>query len=809
MLATIARDIRWAMRLAGHRPLFSTAVIATLTLGIAATTVAYGLATAVLWRPLPFHDPDRLVFAWEASGPGGDRAVFRVTSGRFAEWRDRSRSFASLALFGAAGFAMEGADGMTPVRGVRVSPAFFDTLGVAPALGRTFTAADEVPGEHQVLVASHAFWQQRLGGRADIVGTSIRLNGLPYTVIGVMPPIVFPGWPVNPASVTIEAASREFWVPIARTPELDANNRAHVFGVVARLAGGVSIAQATDELTRMASPNAADPHGGVVTPIRDQFVREARLPLLAIVGAAAALLLVACANLAALQVSAFERRRGELSVRAALGASAGRLASQVSVEILLLATAAGVAGIVLARYALAVIPGRLPPSLPFMTPAALDFRVALFTAVVTIVAGLGIAAWPVGRLLRSGPAPRGVAGRARGGVFRVLVVAQVSVTIALVASAALLVQSLWSVRSEDPGFLTDGVVSADIGLPATLGTPAKIVAFEDRLRRSLEARAGIRAVALAYDNPLEANWIDAFRLTGEGPGANTEIQGQAQLRIVSPGYFEALGVEVLSGRPFTDDNGPDRPGVAVVNEAFALAHGGSVIGRRLESAAPRMTWGPSVPAEFEILGVVENERFRGLERPSDPAVYLSTRQFAQTDFSLLIRSATSDTRAVARDLRASVRDVEPGATVGVPASLADILATQLIARSVTADLIGGLAGAALALAALGVYGVLAMLVASRTREIGVRLALGASPGGIARRVVGESLRNAAPGIAVGTGLAIVAGRLLESGLVGVSGSDPVTLILVAATMLAAAVMAALVPALRAARVDPAVTLRGD
>lgn len=807
MLTAIARDLRWAVRHAWRRPTFAAAVVGTLTMGVAATTIAYGLATAVLWRPLPFPDADRLVFVWETSDRKGGLEPSRVTSGRFAEWRDNTKSFSSLALFGAAGFSMEHQDSVTPVRGVRVSANYFDTLGAQPVLGRAFTAADEIPGQHQVVVASHAFWQSRLGGRGDAVGSSIRLNGEPYTVVGVMPPLVFPGWPVNPATVTIEASARELWVPIARTPQLDANTRSHVFGVVARLAPHVSMRQANDELTRMASPAAADPHGGVVTPFREQFVRDARVPLLALFGAAAALLLVACANLAALQVSAFESRRGELGIRAAIGASAGRLASQLLAESLVLSAVAGAAGIVVARYALAVLPEGLPPGLPFLTTVALDLRVAIFAAAVAVSAGLLIAAWPLGRVLQLGPAPRGVVGLARPRVFRFLVAAQVSVTIALAASAALLVRSLWSVQAEDPGFLVDGIAVAEIGLPRTLDTPERIVAFEDRLRQAFLGRAGISAVALAYDHPLEANWTDAFALEAM-PGRDAEVRGQAQLRIVSPGYFDTLGVEVLAGRIFTDDQGPGRAGVALVNEAFASAHGGSVVGRRLRTAAPRMTWGPSSPEDYEIIGVVENERFRGLERPSEPAVYLSTRQFAQTSFTFLIRT-TADERTAMRDVRPGLRAVEPGATVGTPISLADILAEQLVDRRVTADVIGGFAGAALALAALGVYGVLAMSVASRTREIGVRLALGASPAGIAGRVVGESLMNAAPGIIVGVALAVLAGRFLEAFLVGVTGRDLATLTLVATTVLVAAVIAALKPALRAARIDPAVALRSE
>ncbi len=812
--ATIARDVRGALRYATRRPLSTAAVVGTLTLGISATTVAYGLATAVLWRPLPFRDADRLVFVWEASERDGRREVFRVTSGRFAEWRQQSRAFASMALFGAAGFSLEGADGVSSVRGGRVSAAFFETLGVAPVLGRSFTTADEIPGQHQVLVLSHAFWQQRLGGRADVLGQSVRLSGLVYTVIGVMPPVVFPGWPSNPASVSIDASLRECWVPIARTPALDTNTRSHVFGVVARLAPGISMQHATDELMRIATQAAADPHGGAVTPIREQFVRDARLPLLALTGAAVAFLLVACANLAALQISAFESRRAEMAVRAALGATAGRLAGQLAVEAMILALVAGATGMLVADYVLAALPERLPPNLPFLTSAVLDFRVAIVATLIAIGSGVLIAAWPVGHLLRSDPTPRGVAPGARGSVFRVLVAGQVAVSITLVASAALLMQSLWSVRSTDPGFVLDGVVIADIGLPAARDTPAKIAAFETAVRRSFENRAEVRAAALAYDHPLEANWIDAVRLDGADAGVDSEIRSQAQLRIVSANYFDALDVEILSGRTFNDEDGLGRPGVAVVNEAFVREHGATVVGRRLRSAAPQGTWGLTAPGEFEIVGVVENERFRGLESPSEAAVYLSTRQFPQTGFTLLLRmkqtlNTASEIRAVARDLRAGVRAVEPAATVSSARTLTDLLDDQLVARSVTANVISGFSGAALALAALGVYGVLSLLVASRTREIGIRLALGASPARIAGRIVRESLRNAAPGLALGVALAFVAGRLLEGVLVGVTAGDPVTLAVVAVTMLGTAVLAALIPAVRAARVDPAVALRSQ
>jgi predicted permease len=444
---------------------------------------------------------------------------------------------------------------------------------------------------------------------------------------------------------------------------------------------------------------------------------------------------------------------------------------------------------------------------PFLTPPTLDLRVALFAALLTICAAALVAAWPLAQLRRSGPAPRGVAGESRPRVFRVLLVTQVSVTVALAVSAALLVRSLLNVRSNDPGYLVDGIVTAEIGLPRTLDTPQKIAAVEDGVRGHLEGRPGIRGIAVAYDRPLEANWSDVFRLASD-VDAGEDVRGQAELRIVSPSYFDAMGVQVLAGRPFTVDDGLERPGIALVNESFARAHGGALIGRRLHSSAPRFTWGSSAPDEFEIAGIVEDERFRGLEHPSAPAVYLSTRQFPQTGFTLLIRTA-SGAGVGGREVRAAVRAVEPAAAVGTLTTLGRLLDDQLVARRVTADVVGGLSGLSLGLAALGVYGVLAMLVSSRAREIGVRLALGATPAGVAWRVVRESLVSVTPGIVGGLVLAFVAGRLLEAFLVGVSGRDPATFALVVLVVVIAAIAASTVPAVRAATVDPVSALRRD
>ena len=269
MIRTLLADAAWALRLAQRRPGAAISVAATLALAIAATTMAYAVAGAILWAPLPFRDAPRLTFLWEERAEGGDAEFMRVTSGRYAEWRDRTRSFSSIAAFGASGFTIDDQSGATPVRGVRVAPAFFRTMGITPLLGRDFEPADETPGQHFVVMLSHAFWNERFGGRADAIGETLRLSGQPYTVIGVMPPVVFPAWPVNPASVTLDESARKLWTPIPRTPDFEQNMRSHLFGVVARLNDGVTLAQASAELASMQSDASADPHGGRAAPFRD------------------------------------------------------------------------------------------------------------------------------------------------------------------------------------------------------------------------------------------------------------------------------------------------------------------------------------------------------------------------------------------------------------------------------------------------------------------------------------------------------------------------------------------------------------
>lgn len=804
VLDGVQHDVRSSLRHMRDRPLATAGVVGALALAVGSVATTYAVATAVLWRPLPFPDPDGLVFVWEAAGDDG--GAFRVTSGRFADWSRTNRAFSQMALFSAASFSLDGPDGGRPFRGVRVGATYFDTLGLRPVLGRGFTADDETPGRDKVIVLSHAAWRQRLGARLDVIGTELRLSGEPFTVVGVMADVVTPTWPANPARVGVDARQREFWVPMAQTPERIANTTSHVYGVVARLAPGVTAERADAEMRASADPTAADAHPGMVTAFREQFVRDARSPLLTLLAASLAVLLVACANLAALHVALFESRRAEMAVRTALGAGRGRLASQLFIDATVLALFGGAAGTALAALATAWLPGALPPSIPFLTAPRIDLPVALFAAAVTGLAAVMLSAWPVMRLMQQAPTPRGTAPPGRSLVYRVVVAAQVAVSVGLAAPAALLGQSLRGLEARDLGFTIEDVGAADLALPASATRSlAQAVRFESAVRQVFAARTEVQGVALAYDHPLDANWSTSLALVGEARAPSDEGT-QAQLRIVSPSYFAALDVAVVEGRPFTDSDRHATRGVMVVNESFAAAHGGHVVGRQVRDGTARYTWGAVVPEEYEIVGIVENERFRGVDQPVLPAVYVSAKQFPLTAAVLLVR-ARGGLASLAGDLRTLVRQVEPTTTIGPLRPLAGILVDQLAPRRITADATGAFAAAAVALATLGLYGLMAVVVTGRTRDLGIRLALGASPGRVARAVVVEGVALVTVGVAAGLLLGLATGRAVAHLLVDVSASDPVTLSAVALTLVGAALAAVAGPARRAALVDPATALR--
>jgi predicted permease len=765
---------------------------------------AYGIATSVLWRSLPFEDSSQLVFVWEEVERDGQRYPSRVTGRRFATWQETPGIFASVSLFASVAFTVNETAQTESIRGVRVSTNYFKTLGIRPLIGRTFLPTDEA-GEERVVILSHALWTERFGGRRDVLGQTWRLGGLPYRIIGVMPRGAYPGWPTNPASVTLNEESRQLWVPVTPTAQVTSNDRSHVFGVLARLAPHVDRVGAQDALNRWSTDASTEPHQAWMTPFREQFVRDVRTPLLVLLVAALTVMTVAIGNVAALHLASFEARRGEFAARTALGAGAARLVRQLIVETTLVVIAGACVGTLAAHVILVRVPSFLPASVPLLTPMAVDSLLVIYVALFSMVTVTALTIGPIRRLIRIAPAARGVLARPRTSAFRLLVISQVALTMVLVVVAALLRQTLEWISRRDPGFITDNVLVADIGWPrAHTDAALRVATAESDLTRSLAALPSVVAGAVAYDHPLEANWSEMYVVAGDGASQHTARE--AELRIVSPEYFRALGVAVLEGTTFDDRYRLGTPGGVVVNDALAQQIERPVVGRQLRIDAARRAWGVEAPQDFEILGIVEDERFKGLDRSTEPAIYVSTRQFPQQAASLLVRTA-GDPLLAAPAVRAAALSGNPGMTISRVTSLRAILEEQLVERRVTSQVIGGFAIAALVLATIGLGGLLALHVASRSSEIGVRLALGATRRRVACQIVGESVRNVGIGVALGSIISILSARISSTLLVGVSPVDPMTLLAVASLLFVVAVGAALVPAVRAAKIDPVQALR--
>ena len=805
-VAYVRQDLLGAWRQMTRRPAVTLAMLAILTLALTASAVALGVSRGVLWRPLPFADASRLVFIWERVSNDGAPEPARVTGSRFINWRTRSSSFTSLSAFGAASLQVESPEGIDNVRGVRVSPGFLDTLGVSPAFGRAFTLADHAPGAPRVVILSHAYWRQRMGGRPDVIGHTVRMSGVPFVIVGVMPDIWMPAWPVNPAAVTLDPESRQLWVPMAPDSALAQNGRSHVMGVVARLKEGRTLAMAEQELEQLSKPDDLDRHGAIVRPFREQLTGTARGPLVTLIGAALCVWLVACLNLAALQLATFERRRDEFATRSALGAAPRRLAVQLWIESACLVTVAAVTALAGTAAVFTALPARLSAHVPFVALPTVDVYVVVMTLGL---AGMTIAALtllPMKRVrgLKALEHQRAVTANPRA--FRTLVMAQLAGTVALVAVSALLVRSFWALQSRDLGFDVTNVLAVDVGLPAArFNTPEPVSLFETSLRDRVSAAPWAQAAALAYDHPLEANWLDNVTIIGGSRGNENDVPTQSQLRIVSPSYFRALGVRVVEGRAFEDREDLSTAGVVMVNEAF-MRRTPLALGRKIGVSAPRFNWGPKAPGEFAIVGIVEDERFRGLEADVEPAVYVSTRQFPLNDFVLLVRS--SNARFDLGDaLRALIREVEPSVSLTAATTMRAVQEEQQLTRTLTTNLVGGFGVLSLILASVGLHGLLTLIVTGRRREIGIRLALGASRGAVAGLVIRESVRPIVIGVFAGLLLAQLAGGSVRALLVDVTASDPWTLAGVTAFMLFIGLVAAAVPARQATRVDPARTLR--
>ena len=804
----LKRDARHAVRALTRRPGFAAVAVLTLALGIGLTSALFSVVDAVLLRPLPYHDADRLVVLWQHDRRNGIERD-DVAPGNFLDWRERTPGFAAMAAADPYGFDYIGEDGPESFRAWRVTQDFFALLGTPALVGRTLRGDDFTPGRDRVVVLSHDLWRRRFGGDASVVGRAVTLDGEPRVIVGVMPPAFqFP-------------SRKDLWAP--RVESRDGtddrqNRRATYLTVVGRLAPGVTVAQAQAAASAVAArlaveyPRTNSDVDVTVVPLAEQVVGSARPALLLLLSAVAVVLMVACANVANLFLAQALRRQREFAVRAALGAGRAHLARQLFAEGALLAAVGGALGVLVAGAALAAIRALAPANLPRIEEIALDGRAILFTAAVSALTALLFASLPAWRVAHADPQQtlradgRGsTAGGRRGRSRRALVVTEIALACVLVVAAGLLVRSFAALTSVDRGYRTDHVLAMSTFIFDIARTEEKRTAFVSEVSDRLARLPGVRAVGAASSLPLaERIGPEQAAISGAGRPSPAGAEPEVRAAVVTPGFFDALRVPLRRGRVFTSgDDGHSVP-VAVVNERFARRFfpGEDPVGKRVvvRFAGP--------PVTREIVGVVGDVRHAGLDDDPDPGIYVPHRQLPTGRVIFVVRTAgdpAAATRAASREIWA----VAPSLPLYGVYTLDALLDATLKPRRFNLLLLGAFSLAALALAAVGVFGVMSSATAERTREIGVRLALGARPSEVLGLVLREGASLAAAGLGLGALVSVATVRSLRALLFGVQPLDPVAFAVGSAVILATALLATLMPAYRAARVDPVVALRGE
>jgi putative ABC transport system permease protein len=805
LLEDLLRDAQHGSRVLRRAPAFTVAALLTLALGIGATSAIFSVVRTVMLEPLPYQEPDRIVTVWETNRGGTSRNV--IAPANFVAWRERARTIEHLGMVGPAGMAMVIDGQPLQTEGLMVSSEVFRALGVQPALGRAYTLDEDLGAGARVMVVSHEFWQRRLAGRGDVLGLTLETADGPRTIIGVMP-----------ARFTMVGQKADFLAPYGLTLEqlraVRGRGNSYALG---RLRPGTSLAQAADEMRRIfADLEREEPQRNarrtvMLFPVQEQMVGEVRPALLALVGAVGLVLLVACVNVANLLLARSASREREVGMRTALGARRSRLVRQMLTESLLLAVAGGVGGLAVAavcqRGLLAIVGDRIP--VPRLDQLTLDLPVIAFTMAVALITGIAFGIVPAfvstGRAheaLRDGGRHGG--GRRLHRLLNALVVAEVALALVLLTGAGLLMRSLVKLQSSDLGFHVDNVLTADVQLPGVRYdlTRAGVVLREAMSR--IAALPGVQHAAGSSCLPVPFPCIGtSFWRVDQAKPADGQLSS-AQVRPITPGFFATLGIPQLAGRDFSDADTADSAPVAVISEALARQHfpDGEPLGRRLRINVDHANGRDDV--EWTVVGVVGNIK-SSLDGPVRQTIFIPRTQRPGSGITFFVRTA-QDPMLLATGVTGVVHSLEPDAPVAILTLEAAVGRTIARPRALSA-LAGVFALVALALAAVGVYGVMAYSVRERTQEIGVRMALGATATSVFGLVLGGGLRLVAIGIAIGLAAAAGLTRLLARLLFDVEPFDPWTFAATAAILFVVAALASYVPARRGTRMAPIEALR--
>ena len=799
-LDTLGHDVRYALRVLRRSPVFTSVVLLTVALGVGANTAVFGVVDAALLKPLPYPAAERIVIAED------------LAPGTFLDWRGQAASFSALATLRESDFDLTGGDRPERLSGAIVTGSFFDVMGVAPALGRTLTTLDDDSGQRPI-VLSDALWRRRFGADAGIVGKSILLNGAAHIVVGVMPT----GFRFPPGAAELWVAPRHVVpeYPLAPTVDQTQNRGGHYLGVYGRLKPGVSVAAAQREqraiFTRLVKQYpkdmVSDDIDVALVPLREWLVGDITPALMVLLAVAGLVLLIACANIANLMMARASGRAQEIGIRTALGAARVRIVRQLLTESVVLAVLGGALGLLTAWWALPVLLAMSPDDVQSVT-AVMDWTVVLFALGVSLLTGVIFGCAPALQLARAGVAAMlstlRSTGRTTGGsgerVRQVLIVGECAASVVLLVAAGLLLRSFVSLRQVDPGFTPSGLVTTRIVLPAErYGTPASQAQFFDRLLERVRSAPGVSSAALAGRLPFvggnSTRSIDLEKSTGPDKPV-------AGFRVVSTSYFDVVEQPLRRGRAFTDRDTADAPFVAVVNEAMARKYwaGADPIGQRFRIG--------SDPHWTEIVGIAGNVKHATLREPMAPEFYVPYRQVPWSFMSLVVRTplaAPAAATTIAHELAA----VDPALPVMPVRAMSDLISVSFSMDRFEMLGLGVFAAVALVLAVVGLYGVMSYVVSRRTREIGVRIALGATPSAILRLVMRDGLRLTGVGIAIGLAGSFAAARVIRSWLYGVGASDPLTFVAVTVLLAAVSAFACYVPARRAVATDPTTALRAE
>jgi putative ABC transport system permease protein len=802
-MQTLLKDVRYGIRSLARHPGFTAVAVITLALGIGANTAIFSVVNAVLLRPLPFDHPERIVWVWDTPP---QLSIAPAALPDFLDWKEQNRSFDHLAAYQSGKMFLDAGDGTTDTPVGLVTPELFSVFHVSPILGRTFTNEETLPERFRVAVLSHSMWQNRFGSDPNVSGRTIQLNGAAYTIIGVMP-----------AGFSYPDRA-EIWRPLVIDPaKLDRGP--HYLNVVGRLKPGVTLAQAQADMSTIAArlsqqyreKNAG--HGVKLERLSNVVVGDIGLALYVLLGAVGFVLLIACANLANLMLARVGARQKEIAVRTALGAGRMRIVRQLLTESIMLAIVGGVVGLLLAFWAVSWVVSLGADTIPRVHEISVDPRVAGFTLLVSVVTGVLFGLAPAIQVSRPDltdalkESGRSTAGLRRNRLRSALVVSEVALSLVLLVGAGLMIRSFAKLNQVDPGFKPAQVLTLGATLLRTRYPEDEQVAqmFSQILDRAATV-PGVLSVGAISDLPLTgSNTSDSFTIEGRPPIAK-EAEPTTEYHVVTPRYFESMGIPFLSGRDFTESDTRQSPNVVVINDVFARRHfaGENPLGHRLRLQGQERD-------PLLIVGVIGNVRNIALDEQPTPEAYVPFLQDPlsptyQRSMTIVARTQ-SGPGAIAGSLRAALTSVDKSLPVYALKPMTGHLRDSLARRRFNLVLLSVFSGVALALAAVGIYGVISYGVTQRTHEMGIRMALGAKPRDVLGLVVRQAMMLALLGVGIGLLAALALTRLMTSLLFNVGVTDPLTFAVIALLMTLIALLACLIPARRATKVDPLVALR--